>query len=112
MPEGKYTAARRLRQNLQTIVAATDREITVQQVLTLLEIMLNEGSTGAEVAKALGLSQPSVTRIVDLLSDRPGRAKRRKPSYLVERRFADWDWSLRPLHLTSKGRYLLEELTK
>lgn len=83
-------------------------DMTLNQVAVLLTVAANPGISQSEIMEQTGLADSSASRIVAILSSYGNRGT--GPYHLVELVPSENDRRFKTLHLTKKGRALIEKL--
>jgi DNA-binding MarR family transcriptional regulator len=101
----------RLVRALEEFDALKERgDMTVSLARTFLAVAENEGVTGKDLEKLLGMSQGSVSR---LLLDLGARNRRFEPGLnLISFRLSERDFRVKQWHLTAEGRKVRDKLKK
>lgn len=108
------TAIKKLQKQLEVLQSAAGEDTSIGQALVLLEVALNPGALITQLADVVhgDHSHTMISRAVDILGSHQGRNTRREPADLLERRDVPGDRRAREIHLTPKGKRLMDELTR
>lgn len=86
-----------------------DNEFPLQYALCLAEISVNEGMSLTTLAEKVNLSLSTISRIVGSLSE---YRQNGQPYGLVEIKVSPEERRRKELHLTPKGRALIQKISK
>jgi DNA-binding MarR family transcriptional regulator len=106
--EEERVIARRLARVCDDLIML-NKDLTVQQLLILLDIATHEGTPIVALAERIDSSLAATSRTIDILSSWGRRHKKRMG--LVERREVPSDRRVRELFLTRRGHKVLAQIT-